>query len=370
MGMYKNFCKILWNKADRTSFGPIGDYLMLFLSATFIFFTRPSAAHPAYGLLVTPHQEVYFSDVLHGLGTIWRIDHHGKLSQVLTGEHSHFLFLDQQGMIWGTNHEYLPATDKNRNTLWRWHPLMGKQIIITPTYDPRVFSGVNFVVDSDQHIYFNTDNVLYVRSAAGSTRQLHPHRFGRIISLQMDDQERIYIVDNNAEQGSIFRLDTNGDLERVADHLLDDNPPDPPFPEPRFNMLFAAFVDSLGHIYVANSGSRRVTAIDAEGNKRHIYHSQAPWYPVAYAHRDGIAYVMEAGFIAGRGNIGPRIVRIRDGNREVIADTESFKAEQQNPQQPADPPPGRGHGWWLLLPLIIATLAALIIKEHSQKLRL
>jgi sugar lactone lactonase YvrE len=293
-------------------------------------------AHPSYGIVVTENGDLFFSDVLHNEGTIWKLSPDGQLHEILTGQHSHFLFLDQQGQIWGTDHDYIPGRETNRNTLWRLSNGK-KQIVIPPTEDPAVFSGVNFVVGPEGHIYYNADRKLYVLDPQGNRRLLSDHEFGRIMSLQLARDGQVLVVDNNAENGSLIKVSDRGELTRLAVNLLEAEPPNPPFEEPRFNLLYAAFAGEGGDFFVANSGSRRISRIDPSGKVEHIYHSEAPWYPVAYTEKDGIGYVMEMCFLSGIGNLGPQIRRLDGSGSTLLLNVDAAKmppsAEKEMPEK-------------------------------------
>ena len=300
----------------------------LFIFILFMFNLAKIMAHPSFGLVITAENHLVFCDVLHKGGTIWQLDNQGKLTHLLTGEHCHFIILDHRGYIWGTNDEYLESTDENRSTLWKLKNNK-KEIIISPTTDPKKFAGCNFVVDKQGNIFFHHDKQLYKHDKSGHT-QLYLNRvFGRINSLQMDDRENIYVMDMYEDEGTIFKIDPSGQIARFATHVIEQHPQNPPFPEARFNMFFGAFVDQGGNIFVTNSGPRRVLKITPDGEKEHIYHSEAPWYPVAFTQKDGIAYVMEMGYEGGRGNFGPRIMKISEGKSEVLVDVENYEKKPE-----------------------------------------
>jgi DNA-binding beta-propeller fold protein YncE len=295
------------------------------VSSTFLFifvFFYGVQCHPSYGITITANGDLIFCDVLHNEGTLWKFSKKDGLIPLLAGEHCHFIYLDQNEYIWGTNHEYLPATDGNRNTLWKIKPGSNKEIIISPTEDPRMFSGVNFVVNSKGTIIYNYQGRLFRRGPGTGPVLYVSSLFGRIISLQMDRDDNLYVVDNNENLGSVFKITPAGNTCTLADQLLEEHPEDPPFDNPMHNMLYAVFVDDDGQVYVANSGSRRITLIDANYEKHHIYKSEAPWYPVAYIARGENAYVMEMGYISGVGNIGPRIVSLEKGIASVVVNVD------------------------------------------------
>lgn len=322
-------------------------------------------AHPSYGIIVTENNELIFCDVLHHEGAIWKLDPQGNLSTLLTGEHCHFIFRDRGGTVWGTDHDYIEARETNRNSLWRL--VNGeKEIVIPPTEDPSVFSGVNFVVDPQGKIYYNFERKLYVRDADGSRRLLSPHEFGRIMSLQLAEDGQIIVVDNNAENGSLIKVSPSGDLTYVADNLIDANPPNPPFEEARFNLLYAAFADAAGNIFVANSGSRRITRVDPSGKLEHIFHSEEPWYPVAYTEKDGIGYVMEMSYIPGIGNLGPQIQRLDGSGSTVLLNVDGKKMppSEEKETETEKGAVGASSTWiWYLLGGILVLIFVIRIRE-------
>ena len=87
-------------------------------------------------------------------------------------------------------------------------------------------------------------------------------------------------------------------------------------------MLYALHIDTNNDLYIANSGSRRVTKVNADHTVEHIYKSMPPWYPVAYYLHDDIEFVMETGFSLPGGNLGPRIIEVRNGESKIIANAD------------------------------------------------
>lgn len=302
--------------------------MKFFLILTFVsLFTSELLSHPSYGMIVTVAGDIIFCDVLHNDGTIWKYSSDGKLSALLNGEHCHFLFEDLHGNIWGTDHDYLPDDQTNLNTLWKLSPSYEKVVVLGPTKDASQFGGVNFAVNGRGEIHFDWQGQIYRYTGSGPPSLAAAHKFGRIMSLQMDQLGDLYIVDNNSDRGSIYKMNNQGEIQQVTRQLLDTEPEDPPFDNPIHNMLFGCFVDESLNVFVANCGSRRVTRI-TEGVQEHIYHSEAPWFPVAFASRNGRSYVMECGFIEGVGNIGPRILELIEDEWRVLVDVDQYVRER------------------------------------------
>jgi len=292
-----------------------------------ISFFHRCLAHPAWGFVRTGTGEFVFSDVFRGNGTIWITTPDHKLIRWISDHNSHFIFQDEDGNIWITNHSYLSQTDKNENSLWRVTPKGMKNLIIPPTTDPRQFSGTNFVIDDFGNIIYDYQNSVLVRTPEHVISEFSTMKFERIMAMQRSNQF-IYIVDNSLDSGSIFALDRYGNATQVATGLLESAPPDPPFDEQRFNLLFGVFVDEFENLYIANSGSRRVSMIDGKGSVSHIYFSESPWYPVSVIAEQDKLFVLEGGD-TDTGNIGPRVIQWRENRRLEIANTENYSGEER-----------------------------------------
>lgn len=79
---------------------------------------RPASAHPAWGIVVDPQGRVVFSEVT--TNSIWRVEKDGELVRLVTGRHSHDLFQDEHGALYGEHVIY----DRGRwlRSNWRLDP--------------------------------------------------------------------------------------------------------------------------------------------------------------------------------------------------------------------------------------------------------
>jgi hypothetical protein len=76
-----------------------------------------AGAHPAWGIVVGPAGDVYFSD----LETVWRVDPRGRLSIVrpgVAGHHVHELAIDAEGNIYGPEYTYLSESEGYTTGIW------------------------------------------------------------------------------------------------------------------------------------------------------------------------------------------------------------------------------------------------------------
>ncbi len=267
-----------------------------------------TSSHPAWGIVVSDNGDVYFADILHDFGTIWRYSK-GKLNKWETGQHSHTLFLDDRGYIWGTNDEYLSETKENEHTLWRKKPGGELEMIIPPTRNPKEMSGAIFSIDNNGWIYFSYQKKIYKRKPAGPVEPFSEHSFQRITTLQIGEDGFLYVVDNRLNNGTIFQLDTyDGSICETYSNVKEENPVNPPFEEKNHQILYGMNIQKNGVMYMANSSDRRITRIYPNDYREHVYHSTAPWFPVGIAIKNEDMYILEAGY--DRRNIGPRLVKV------------------------------------------------------------
>ncbi|MCB0639697.1 MAG: hypothetical protein KDC54_23900, partial [Lewinella sp.] len=273
-----------------------------------------------------------------------------------TDEHAHFLFQDQAGFIWGTNHEYLPSTDGNRNTLWRLDADLQKEIMIPPTEDPTAFSGVNFVITPGGEVIFSWADQLYRRRLTGPAEVWLDHTFGLINSLQLDEAGNLYVIDTETEQGTLYRVSPARELTVVATQLRQPAPDHPPYEREDHNRLYAAWIAGDGTVFVTDIGHRRLIRLAPDGSRSFPFHSEAPWYPVAYAEQAGTGYVLEVGYDPGRGHVGPRVVRLTDNGASVWVDVERDEVKERGTMMPPPAPsaPTSWPGWWWVVGLVAA----------------
>ncbi|MEM7102710.1 MAG: hypothetical protein AAF502_06195 [Bacteroidota bacterium] len=294
--------------------------------------------HPAWGIVLSPDGHIYFTDIFHNNGTLWKTDKTGnQLAVVLTQHHSHDIFMDDSGAIWGTDDDYISSTEENEIHLWKLSPKGHKKVIIPPTRAPGELGGAVFGIDASEQIYFIFDSQLFRRKADSAPELVLDHQFGHVTSLKVGPDGNIYLADNMPNRGRIYQVTPEGVLSDFGKFLKDAPPLDPPFPEPQFDLLFGMTFDEMGDLYVTNSGGRKlvkVTSPKAGGQIiSAIYRAEAPWYPVGIALDGAEKYILEVAFEAEKGNFGPRIVHLDKFNQKTILI--NVEAYLQNNPQPA-----------------------------------
>ena len=104
-------------------------------------------AHPGWGIVVDRRGQIYFTD----LKQIWRIDAQGQLTRFITHKHTHELFLDENGNLWGEHLTYDAATDRWWVSVWKAAPDATLTDFIPPTTTPP--PGFSFIRDPNGNMY-------------------------------------------------------------------------------------------------------------------------------------------------------------------------------------------------------------------------
>jgi len=92
----------------------------------FLLAAAPLFSHPAWGLVMDDAGNLYFSDLLHDRGAVYQYRTDGQLVKLLPQTHSHDLFIDSEGLLWGTDSRYFSQTDEWEVALWNWSPDQGQ----------------------------------------------------------------------------------------------------------------------------------------------------------------------------------------------------------------------------------------------------
>lgn len=288
---------------------------------------RPAHAHPGWGIVVDGGGRVFFVDLFHCEGSVWRIDPDGRLDAVLTGRHSHDLVLDADGSLLGTHLAYVGAGNQWISRLWRLDREGRESIVIPPTNEGTRFWGDQFLVDRGGDVVFPFGPRLFVRHPDGTTTPLaggeaRGHRDGRggearfttLGGMAWGSPGEFFIADG----GTIRKVTLDGTVTTVARGLLDDRPSRSPLLRP--DRLFGLARDEDGSLFVADHGNRRVVKVGQGGRIEVVLRAESPWAPTGVAVAGGDLFVLECGQeISGR-FLGPRVrKRSADGRISTLA---------------------------------------------------
>src|SRR5688500_612896 len=118
---------------------------MLIVAAS-VLAASPAGAHEGWGIVVDATGQIYFADI--PANVIWKISREGELERVALGKHSHALFLDASGNVYGTN----PHLTQPIRSVWRLTPDGSLTDVIPPT-ENLPLGLQSFLMDATGNVY-------------------------------------------------------------------------------------------------------------------------------------------------------------------------------------------------------------------------
>lgn len=229
------------------------------------------SAHPGIGLVYDGNRTIYYTDLNH----IWKLDTATGFSEIAVSDvHSHELYLDPSGNLYGEHYWYDETQLSFKNYIWK------------------LGSGGNFKKIRNELSGENTD-FSFVRDIAG--RSYHTERVDEHFTIAIRDSSGLYkILESKFQQpgwkyltddgtlyltddGSLFALKSNQFVEYPIDLATSRFP---------FSMLsdqhglYGIWTDPSRNIYLANYGGRSVLQINKQGKISHVFRSGFLWSPV------------------------------------------------------------------------------------------
>jgi hypothetical protein len=253
-----------------------------------------ASAHPPRGIAVAPDGRVFFSD----LQRIWALRPDGRLAVIRrsVGAHTHELFLDAGGHLFGEDSFYDPATARYRAALWMIAPDGRYSTTYGPTERPAWGAGVfrDRLGCSLLAQETRARALLLHRLCPGGRPQLLSDpaaaRGAGPLQLLSNVGGAAFGPDGSfffRHRGIVQRLRAGDRLVTAARGFAPEN--------------FGIAVDGAGALYVAEHARRRIVRVGADGRRSVPISAEAPWAPTGVAARGGALYVLEvADFQSGQ----------------------------------------------------------------------
>lgn len=332
---------------------------LLFLLALAI--GAPAAAHPPYGLVVDPAGNAFFSD----LETVWRLDPGGGLSAFrprVAGTHVHELALAPDGAIEGDQNRYDPATERYLSGLWRRSAAGAERALVPMTERPPPGMGVlrdgagnrystHWRSGSDKRL------VLLRRRPDGTVDTLFDEARGGRPPPQPSVASvggMVFGADGAlffADRGLLRSLAREGTVATVYDGG----------PSSGLRGIAAA---ADGRIFAADSTRKQVLAVATDGTIIRLYRETGGWLPTAIALHGSRLLVLEANADPYEYEERVRVIEVKDGRAEVIAQPAKPEAARPSAKQA-----GSSGNRSNLVDILLACLAASAALFTAWRLR-
>ncbi|MBI1762269.1 MAG: hypothetical protein HYR56_12625 [Acidobacteria bacterium] len=253
-------------------------------------------AHPAWGICVSADGEVYFADAAQQ--RIWKINRRGTLVSLLKGQHSHNLWLDQAGDVFGEHATWDAAANQWRNRRWLFDT--DDKLIELGSSSLSAMHGTGFARDAAGNQYEVESSAqtmrLLKRTAAGQLIFLAggapgyadgygaQAQFTAIGALVLGADGALYLCD----QACIRRVAPDGNVTTVGGNPLAG------VARSAQPLILGLAVDAQGNVLVADTEQHAVRRINAEQRVETIFTTGRFWLPAGVTVFNNEVFVLES----------------------------------------------------------------------------
>src|ERR1044071_3205862 len=259
-------------------------------------------AHPAVGIVRDRVGNVFYSDTAR----VWRINPQGVKSIAVDNVHTHELWLDAEGNLYGEHLWYEgDVTHKWAHRVWKLAPNGTLSDLIPARSGLREdYRDFFFARDRNGVMYWVEKGPpanIHKRAPGGPDQvlaQLSLSQAGWLSGMPDGD---VLVADGSA----LYRINTTGQVDILSASLSESHE--------RYAIM-GAWKDGTGNIYVADYGSSAVKKIDAAGHVSTAAASAPSWAPTGgLSAPDGSLWILEN----SKSNV-QRVRHVEPGGKEKI----------------------------------------------------
>ncbi|WP_430468016.1 hypothetical protein [Winogradskyella ouciana] len=260
----------------------------LILLLFYFFIINSLEAHPGIGIVMDNEGNVYYTDLTH----VWKISKEGKLTIAVENVHTHELYLDSNGNLYGEHEWYNgEATDTWGNYVWCLNKEGNFEKVI-PDFEG-FLDNTTLIRDNEGNSYWSKKSgngeVLMKQSVNGDNYKFSSHQFDDIRWMHFStNDENLYVVDNL----KIKKITPSGNVEVLAENLKENGAPFMGVGDRHY--IFGLWTDTHKNIYVALYGAGKVKKINHKGEITTVFVSDEGWSPSGgLIEKDGTLWIME-----------------------------------------------------------------------------
>jgi len=247
-----------------------------------IFASFNAKAHPSWGIAVDEDRNIYFADIMHnGMGSVFKLSSDGKLELLFENFHAHNVSLDKNGNLVTAHGEM------DRHTMIRLSS-NGEVDTLFHANDYRKFNGGNCTYGLNAEIVFSAEHFLWRLDDDGNREKVSDHFFDWNQTVYVDDEGFYYCPEIGDGKGKLYRIDPDGKANLIADNLITKS--DRPY-DKHADVLMGVSKGCDGLMYIAELAGRRVIRINGDGTHETFYQSEGSWSPTGLDFFSGDAYI-------------------------------------------------------------------------------
>jgi len=224
-------------------------------------------AHPGVGIVRTKGGVVYFTDLSH----VWSLSPRGEKTIAVRNVHTHELYLDENGDLFGEHLWYEgDATKKWGYRVWRLGADGTLSDVVTAREGFR--TDFSFVRDASGTHYFSEvekRDTLF-RKSPGRPAEVMARGFTDIRWITAAPNGTVYLVDRR----DVVKVTPDGRRRRIAADLSKKRW----FRDER-HLVMGIWLDAEENVYVAVPGDGAVKRISKDGRVATVVTSRFPWAP-------------------------------------------------------------------------------------------
>jgi hypothetical protein len=228
-----------------------------------LFAATAAYAHPPVGIVADRAGNIYYSD----LKQVWRLAPDGRQTVVVPNVHTHELYLDPAGNLYGEHLWYEgEAIDRWDYYIWRRSPDGRVQAIVPARRGFR--SDWSFVRDAAGNGYWfdATRKVLMKNHAVLARGNFRDPRW-----MTVTPGGTVYFIDAT----DLVQVSPNGAVRTVARNLSSKRLVRPDISE--HHLLMGLWTDRAGNVYVADFAHGDVKRVARDGRVAVVASSHLPW---------------------------------------------------------------------------------------------
>jgi hypothetical protein len=274
----------------------------------FILSLCPAAfGHPGIGIVMDKQGVIYYTD----LSRVWRLEPDGSRRVAVPGVHTHELYLDEMGYLYGEHLWYEgEATNRWGHYVWRLSPEGRLDTVIPPSEG--FLMHYSFVRDRTGNHYWAERGVttrIFRRDPRGRLSVLASAAFRDARWMHSTPGGVVYIIDLQ----DLVRIDPSGTVHTMARNLAGRGLSSVPAGA-RHNLM-GLWTDAAENVYVAVYSDRVVKRISPGGEVSVAARSALPWSPAGgLVGPDGSIYLLEISLTnAVRVRKAPPVSRVSRG---------------------------------------------------------
>jgi hypothetical protein len=250
--------------------------MRLAMTSLVLLLTATAFAHPPVSVIIDARGNVYYSD----LDRVWRVAPDGKRTVAVPGVHTHELFLDASGNLYGEHLWYEgERIDKWGHYIWK-RDAAGRITRIKPATEG-FRTNYSFTRDRAGNMYFadhERGEIRRIAPGGAVTRVIGELKAMRW--LHVTPGATLYVVDST----DLVRI-RNGRAQRVVRNIT----------SARRHTMMGLWSDAAENVYLADSENRVVKRVTPAGAVSIFARSTFPWAPTGGAFAaNGDLWLLEA----------------------------------------------------------------------------